>query len=82
MTAKRYGRIGDSPVIGAGTWADNESCAVSTTGAESFFILYQMVVDVCAKVKYQNKSIEKTSNEGIFGFMHKAGGTGVSNRCR
>ncbi|RYV02724.1 beta-aspartyl-peptidase [Shewanella sp. OPT22] len=76
MTAKRYGRIGDSPVIGAGTWADNVSCAVSATGHGEFFIRYNVAADICAKVKYQKKSIEKASNEVIFGPMHKAGGTG------
>ena len=76
MTAKRYGRIGDSPVIGAGTWADNESCAVSATGHGEFFIRYNVAADICAKVKYQNKDIEKASNEVIFGPMLKAGGAG------
>ncbi len=76
MTAKRYGRIGDSPVIGAGTWADNQSCAVSATGHGEYFIRYNVASDICARVLYQGKSIEQASEEVIFGPMFKAGGTG------
>lgn len=53
MTAKRYGRIGDAPLIGAGTFADNQSCAVSATGHGEYFIRYQVAADICARVKYQ-----------------------------
>lgn len=76
MTAKRYGRIGDSPVIGAGTWADNNSCAVSATGHGEYFIRYSVASDICARVQYQGKSVEEASREVIFGPMFKAGGTG------
>lgn len=76
MTAKRFGRIGDSPVIGSGTWADNESCAVSSTGHGEYFIRYQVAADICARVKYQGKSVSQASREVIFGPMQKAGGTG------
>ena len=76
MTAKRYGRIGDSPVIGAGTWADNQSCAVSATGHGEYFIRYNVASDICARVLYQGKSIKQASNEVMFGPMYKAGGTG------
>lgn len=76
MTAKRYGRIGDSPVIGAGTWADNNSCAVSATGHGEYFIRYSVASDICARVQYQGKSVEEASKEVIFGPMFKAGGTG------
>ncbi len=53
MAAKRYGRIGDSPVIGAGTWADNNSCVVSATGHDEYFIRYSVASDICARVQYQ-----------------------------
>ncbi|WP_105199248.1 MULTISPECIES: isoaspartyl peptidase/L-asparaginase family protein [unclassified Pseudoalteromonas] len=76
MTAKRFGRIGDSPVIGAGTFADNASCAVSATGHGEYFIRYQVASDICARVQYQGKSIEQAGNEVIFGPMFEAGGTG------
>ncbi|MBQ4836883.1 isoaspartyl peptidase/L-asparaginase family protein [Pseudoalteromonas luteoviolacea] len=76
MTAKRYGRIGDSPIIGAGTFADNASCAVSATGHGEYFIRYNVAADICARVSYQNISIEKAGKEVIFGPMYKAGGTG------
>ncbi|GAP76716.1 isoaspartyl aminopeptidase [Pseudoalteromonas sp. SW0106-04] len=76
MTAKRFGRIGDSPIIGAGTFADNESCAVSATGHGEFFIRYQVASDICARVQYQQKSIAQAGKEVIFGPMFDAGGTG------
>lgn len=76
MTAKRYGRIGDSPVIGAGTWADNQSCAVSATGHGEYFIRYNVASDICARVLYQGKTIKQASKEVMFGPMLKAGGTG------
>ena len=76
MTAKRFGRIGDAPIIGAGTFADNNSCAVSATGHGEYFIRYQVASDICARVEYQNKSIEQAGKEVIFGPMFEAGGTG------
>lgn len=76
MTAKRYGRIGDSPIIGSGTYANNESCAVSATGHGEYFIRYQVAADICARVAYQDKTIEKAGEEVIFGPMFENGGTG------
>lgn len=76
MTAKRYDRIGDSPVIGAGTWADNDSCAVSATGHGEYFIRYHVAADICSQVKYQGKTVGEAAEAVIFGPMHKAGGTG------
>ncbi len=76
MTAKRFGRIGDSPVIGAGTFADNQSCAVSATGHGEYFIRYNVAADICARVAYQGKTIKQAGDEVIFGPMFKAGGTG------
>ena len=52
MFKKRWGRIGDSPVIGAGTYADNNSCAVSCTGHGEYFIRHAVAFDVCARYKY------------------------------
>ena len=56
MTNKRYGRVGDSPVIGAGTWADAE-CAVSGTGWGEFYIRNAVAHDICARVAYRGDSL-------------------------
>ena len=76
MTAKRYGRIGDSPVIGAGTFADNRSCAVSATGHGEYFIRYNVAADICARVQYQGKSAAEAANEVIHKVLLPVGGTG------
>lgn len=76
MTNKRYGRIGDSPVIGAGTFADNASCAVSATGHGEFFIRYNVAADICARVQYQGKSIDQAGKEVIHDVLMPVGGTG------
>ncbi len=76
MTAKRFGRIGDSPVIGAGTYAENGVCAVSATGHGEYFIRYQVAGDICAKVKYQQLSIIQAADEVINQRLISAGGTG------
>ncbi|WP_231757029.1 isoaspartyl peptidase/L-asparaginase family protein [Microbulbifer elongatus] len=76
MTAKRYGRIGDAPVIGAGTFADNESCAVSATGHGEYFIRYNVAADICARVAYQNKSVANAADEVINDILLPVGGTG------
>ncbi|WP_160153969.1 isoaspartyl peptidase/L-asparaginase family protein [Microbulbifer sp. ALW1] len=76
MTAKRYGRIGDSPVIGAGTFADNNSCAVSATGHGEYFIRYNVAADICTRVAYQNKSVAQAADEVINQVLLPVGGTG------
>ncbi len=76
MTAKRYGRIGDSPVIGAGTYADNESCAVSATGHGEYFIRYNVAADICARMKYQGLSLSDAANTVVNDVLVKAGGDG------
>ncbi|WP_295801887.1 isoaspartyl peptidase/L-asparaginase family protein [uncultured Microbulbifer sp.] len=76
MTAKRYGRIGDAPVIGAGTFADNRSCAVSATGHGEYFIRYNVAADICARVQYQDKSIATAADEVINRVLKPIGGTG------
>ena len=50
-----------------GTWADNKSCDVSATGHGEYFIRYNVAANICARVKYQNKSLRGDSNEVIFG---------------
>ncbi|WP_226662283.1 isoaspartyl peptidase/L-asparaginase family protein [Microbulbifer aggregans] len=76
MTAKRFGRIGDSPVIGAGTFADNRSCAVSATGHGEYFIRYNVAADICARVQYQGKSVGEAASEVIDDVLLPVGGTG------
>lgn len=76
MTAKRYGRIGDSPIIGAGTWADNDSCAVSATGHGEYFIRNHVAADICSRVKYQGLSVAEAGDAVIHGVLEQAGGTG------
>ena len=58
LTNKRFGRVGDSPIIGAGTYADNESCAVSCTGTGEEFIRFAVAHDVSARVKYAGVDVE------------------------
>ncbi len=62
MTNKKYGRVGDSPLIGAGTYANNNSCAVSCTGHGEFFIRSVVAYDVSAIMQYQNKSIKEAAD--------------------
>lgn len=76
MTGKRWGRVGDSPLIGAGTYADNRSCAVSATGHGEYFIRYNVAADVCARVRYQNKTVGEAGNEVLFEELLPVGGTG------
>ncbi|WP_223788169.1 isoaspartyl peptidase/L-asparaginase family protein [Marinicella meishanensis] len=76
MTYKAWGRIGDSPVIGAGTYADNRSCGISATGHGEFFIRYAVAHDICARVRYQNVSLQQAADAVIMGELKKVGGSG------
>ncbi|QLE85771.1 isoaspartyl peptidase/L-asparaginase [Shewanella sp. Scap07] len=76
MTAKRFGRIGDSPVIGAGNYAENGVCAVSATGHGEYFIRYHVAGDICARAKYGQKSLLQAADEVINQRLITAGGTG------
>src|SRR5436190_6506473 len=64
-TNKRYGRIGDWPIIGAGTYADNESVAVSCTGTGEFFIRWTVAHDIAALYQYKGLTVEQAGNEVI-----------------
>lgn len=59
MTAKQFGRVGDSPIIGAGTYADNESCGVSCTGVGEEYIRNAVAYDVSARMKYKGESVDE-----------------------
>lgn len=65
MMMKRYGRVGDTPIIGAGTFADNKSCAVSSTGWGEYFIRLTIARDICAQVEYQGKTVEEAADDVI-----------------
>ncbi|MEQ8177102.1 MAG: isoaspartyl peptidase/L-asparaginase, partial [Amphiplicatus sp.] len=76
MTLKKYGRVGDSPIIGAGTYADNKSCAVSSTGWGEYFIRLTVARDICAQVEYAGKSVSEAATDVIFNRLGPAGGDG------
>ena len=63
MHYKREGRLGDSPLIGAGTWADNNSCAVSATGHGEFFIRNAVAHDLHARMIYSGQSLQQAAND-------------------
>jgi beta-aspartyl-peptidase (threonine type) len=65
LTGKRFGRIGDSPIIGAGTYASNDSCGVSATGTGEYFIRLTMARSICALVQYKNMRLQDAVNEMI-----------------
>ena len=65
MTNKKFGRIGDTPIIGAGTYAENATCAVSCTGHGEFFMLGVTAFDVAARMKYKNLGLIGAANETI-----------------
>lgn len=65
LTNKRFGRVGDSPIIGAGTYANNASCAVSATGTGEYFIRSVVAHDICALVEYRRMPLEAAAREVI-----------------
>ena len=76
MTNKQWGRVGDSPVIGAGTYADNASCAVSATGHGEYFIRATVARTICALVEYKGLSLEDAANQVVRDKLVKMGGEG------
>jgi beta-aspartyl-peptidase (threonine type) len=73
---KRFGRIGDSPIIGAGTYAENESVAVSCTGTGEYFIRWTVAHDIAALYKYRGLTAEQAGNEVINHKLKDANGDG------
>jgi beta-aspartyl-peptidase (threonine type) len=65
MTNKKFGRIGDTPIIGAGTYAENASCAVSCTGHGEYFMLGVTAFDVAARMKYKNLNLEDAARDTV-----------------
>ncbi len=76
MTNKRYNRIGDSPIIGAGTYANNATCGVSCTGHGEYFIRYAVAYDVSAMMEYGDVSLAEAANSIVNDKLMKAGGSG------
>ena len=76
MTNKRWNRIGDSPIIGAGTYANNKTCGVSCTGHGEFFIRYAVAHDMSALMEYKGLPVEAAGEEIIHKKLKDAGGSG------
>lgn len=76
MTGKRWGRIGDAPVIGAGTYADNRSCAVSATGHGEYFVRHTVARDICARMQFAGQSLNEAAEAVIMDELVVAGGDG------
>lgn len=75
LTGKRWGRIGDSPVIGAGNYADNRACGISATGAGEYFIRLAVAHEVCARMRLLGESA-KTAADHVMRQVGELGGTG------
>lgn len=76
MMMKKFGRVGDAPIIGAGTYANNNTCAVSATGHGEYFIRLGVAKDISAIMEYKNYPLEQAANEVINSKLTKLGGTG------
>lgn len=76
MTNKRFGRVGDVPVIGAGTYASNASCAISATGHGEYFIRTVVAREICARIEYLGESIQVATEAVINDRLGALGGTG------
>ncbi|MCD2258471.1 isoaspartyl peptidase/L-asparaginase family protein [Psychroserpens luteolus] len=76
MTNKRYGRVGDAPIIGAGTYANNNSCAVSSTGWGEYFIRAMVAHDISALMQYKGLSLKEAAQEVIQNKVPELGGDG------
>ncbi|HEY0413112.1 MAG TPA: isoaspartyl peptidase/L-asparaginase [Allosphingosinicella sp.] len=75
LTGKRWGRIGDSPLIGAGTYADDRSAAVSATGAGEYFIRTAVAHEICARIRLSGESARDAA-EAVMGEVGALGGSG------
>ncbi len=75
-TNKMTGRVGDTPIIGAGTYANNNTCAISATGHGEYFIRYAVAHDISALMEYKGLSLEAAADEVIFNKLLPVGGTG------
>lgn len=76
MTNKMYGRVGDSPIIGAGTYANNKTCAVSATGHGEYFIRNVIAYDLSALMEYKNFSLQEAADSLINGKLKSQNANG------
>ena len=76
MTNKKFGRVGDSPMIGAGNYANNNTCAVSCTGSGEFFIRGVVAYDVSCLMEYKGLSLSEACKEVVHNRLLKIGGDG------
>ncbi|MGB7068072.1 MAG: isoaspartyl peptidase/L-asparaginase [Pyrinomonadaceae bacterium] len=76
MTNKRFGRVGDAPIIGAGTYANNETCAISATGWGEFFIRLSVARDISALMEYRALPVQNAADLVIKQKLQKLGGDG------
>lgn len=76
MTNKKFGRVGDSPMIGAGNYANNKTCAISCTGSGEFFIRGVVAYDVACLIEHKEMSLKEASNEVIHKRILEIGGDG------
>lgn len=76
MTNKRWNRIGDSPIIGAGTYANNNTCGVSSTGWGEYFIRGSVAHDISAQIEYKGVQLKDATHDVIQNKLTKLGGTG------
>ncbi len=76
MTNKRWGRIGDAPIIGAGTYANNNTCAISATGHGEYFIRYAVAHDISARMEHGGVSFNEASKAVVNNVLVDAGGSG------
>ena len=76
MTNKKFGRIGDSSIIGAGNYANNKTCAVSCTGSGEFFIRGVIAYDVSCLMEMSKMTIEDAANQVIHTRLQEIGGDG------
>jgi L-asparaginase / beta-aspartyl-peptidase len=75
LTGKRWGRVGDSPLIGAGTYADNRACAVSATGAGEYFIRLGVAHEICARIRLKGEKAVPAAS-AVMAQVKALGGTG------
>lgn len=76
MTAKRSGRVGDSPILGAGTFADSKSCAVSATGDGEVFLRFCVAHEIDARVRLADMSLRRAAEDVVMSELVAAGGSG------
>ncbi len=76
MTNKKFGRVGDAPIIGAGTYADNSTCGVSATGHGEFFIRNVVAYDISARMKYLDEPLDTAANDIINNKLKAMGANG------